>query len=125
MVAASPQGGPLRSDFRRSVRNQWVVLAMSGELDLGSAPRFHQAVVAEVADGNSHLVVDLSCVDFIDSAGLGAVIGALRRVRSHDGDLLLVCSEQRLLGVFEMCDLDRVFSFYADVDSAVGTPVRV
>ena len=113
------------SEIRRSVRNQWVVLAMTGELDLGSSPVLRQAVVAEVADGHHHLVIDLSGVDFIDSAGLGSVVGALRRVRSHDGHLLLVCSEQRVLRAFQMCDLDRVFTFHVDVDSAVGTPVRV
>jgi anti-sigma B factor antagonist len=113
------------SDFRRSVRNQWVVLALTGELDLGSAPRLHQTVVGEVASGHHHLVIDLSGVDFMDSTGLGSIIGALRRVRSHGGDLLLVCTEQRVLRVFEMCDLDRIFVFHVDVDSAVGTPVRV
>ena len=113
------------SEIRRSVRNQWVVLAMTGELDLGTSPMLRQAVVAAVADGHNNLVIDLSGVDFIDSAGPGSVIGALRRVRSHDGHLLLVCSDQRVLRVFEMCDLDRVFTFHVDVDSAVGTPVQV
>jgi|TARA_Y100000310_G_scaffold239910_2_gene243687 anti-sigma B factor antagonist len=115
----------LLAEIRRSVRNQWVVLAMTGELDLGTSPMLRQAVVAEVADGHNHLVIDMSRVDFIDSAGLGSIIGALRRVRSHDGHLLLVCSQQQVRRAFEMCDLDRVFTFHVDVDSAVGTPVQV
>ncbi len=98
---------------------------MTGELDLGTSPMLRQAVVAEVADGHNHLVIDMSRVDFIDSAGLGSIIGALRRVRSHDGHLLLVCSQQQVRRAFEMCDLDRVFTFHVDVDSAVGTPVQV
>ena len=90
------------SEIRRSLRNQWVVLAMTGELDLGSCPVLRQAVVAEVADGHNHLVIDLSGVDFIDSAGLGSVVGALRRVRSHHCHLLLVCSAQRVPRVLQL-----------------------
>ena len=111
--------------FHRSARDPWVVLAIFGELDMAGAPRLRQAVVGEVAGGNNRLVLDLSAVDFIDSVGLGTVVGALRRVRAHDGDLILVCSEPRILRVFEMCDLDRVFEIHADVDSAVEATGRV
>ncbi len=97
-----------------------MVLAVGGELDLATAPRLHQAVTAEVAAGRNRLVLDLSGADFIDSVGLGMIVGSLRRARSHGGDLLLVCPEPRLVRVFQMCDLDRVFDLYADVDSAVG-----
>ena len=115
-------------EFHRSARDPWVVLAIFGELDM-PGERLSQvglgAVVGEVAGGNNRLVLDLSAVDFIDSVGLGTVVGALRRVRAHDGDLILVCSEPRILRVFEMCDLDRVFEIHADVDSAVEATGRV
>ena len=43
-------------------------------------------------------------------------MGALRRLRTHDGELSVVCPEPRLRRVFEMCDLDRVFTLYGSVD---------
>ena len=86
---------------------------------MAGAPRLRQEVAQLVAAGDARLVLDLAAVDFIDSTGLGAVIGALRRVRSHDGELVLVCPEPRLQRVFEMCDLDRVFELHGSVDAAV------
>ena len=106
----------MRLDVHRSPRDDCVVLVLVGELDLAGAPRLRQAVVAEAAAGERHVVLDLTAVDFIDSTGLGVVVGALRRLRTHDGALSVVCPEPRLRRVFEMCDLDRVFTLYGSVD---------
>ena len=107
-------------EFHRISRNPWTVLVLRGDLDMAGAPRLHQEVAQLVAAGDARLVLDLAAVDFIDSTGLGAVIGALRRVRSHDGELVLVCPEPRLQRVSAMCDLDRVFGLHGPVDAAVG-----
>ncbi len=73
-----------------------------------------------VSDGLRHLVLDLSGVDFIDSFGLGVLIGALKRVRLLDGDLQLVVTEPRVRRVLELCDLDRIFTLHTDVRAAVA-----
>ena len=106
----------MRLDVHRSPRDGCVVLVLIGELALAGAPRLRQAVVAEAAAGERHVILDLTAVDFIDSTGLGVVVGALRRLRTHDGELSVVCPEPRLRRVFEMCDLDRVFTLYGSVD---------
>ena len=97
-----------------------VVLRVLGDLDMAGAPRLRGAVVTEVAAGARLLVLDLTGVDHLDSVGLGVVIGALRRLRAHDGDLRLVCPEPRLRRVFEACDLDRILDLHADVDAVVA-----
>ncbi len=97
----------------------WTVITVAGELDVVGGPDLRNAVMAEVRDGHTRLVLDLTGVDFIDSFGLGVVIGALKRTRLLDGDLRLVVPEPRVRRVFEVCDLDRVFDFHTDVAQAV------
>jgi anti-sigma B factor antagonist len=59
-------------------------------------------------------------VAFIDSTGLGALVGALKRVRTHGGELAIVCNRPRLLKVFEITGLVRVFEIHETLDAAVA-----
>lgn len=108
-------------DLRLDVSEQgdWSVLAVGGEIDVATAPRLREQLIALVNDQRYRLVVDLSGVDFIDSTGLGVLIGALKRVRSHDGDLHLVCSDSRIVRVFEITGLDQIFRIHETLDAAV------
>ena len=99
----------------------WTILTIAGELDVVGAPELRQLVLREVAAGHHHLVLDLTGVDYIDSFGLGVLIGALKRVRLLDGELRLVVPGSRVRRVLEVCDLDRVFVLYPDLDSAMLT----
>ena len=101
-------------------RAGWHVLTVSGELDVATAPRMRGEIVRLVADGVTDLVLDLSGVDFIDSFGLGVLVGALKRVRSHGGRMSVVITEPRVLGVVELTGLDRILDMSASVDDAVG-----
>jgi anti-sigma B factor antagonist len=102
-----------------SERDGWSVLTVGGEVDVATAPRLREQLLRLVSDGHHRIVVDLGEVDFIDSTGLGVLIGALKRVRAHDGDLALVCTENRILKVFEITGLDRVFRLHPSVVAAV------
>ena len=87
---------------------------------MAGAPNLRQAVIREVGEGRNALVIDLSAVTFVDSSGLGAIVGALRRIRSHGGDLVLVCPSPELRRAFALCDLDRVFELHSDVENATA-----
>jgi len=102
------------------IEGSWCVLTVAGELDVVGAPELRQQVMRTVADGHRHLVLDLRGVDYVDSFGLGVLVGALKRVRLLDGDLRLVVGEPRVRRVLELCDLDRVFTLHADVEGAVA-----
>lgn len=97
----------------------WAVLAVSGEVDVATAPRLRERLIALVSDGQTRIVVDLEGVDFLDSTGLGVLVGALKRVRTQGGDLALVCTEARILKVFEITGLTKVFAMHRSVDEAV------
>ena len=107
--------------IRRSERPPWTVLSVGGELDVVGAPDLRQAVVEAVADGCRGLILDISALDFVDSFGIGAVVGALKRLRQRGGDLALVCPSPRVRRVFEICDLDRIIAFHDSIDSAAGS----
>lgn len=103
-----------------SEREGWTVLEVGGEVDVATAPRLREQLIKLVNDQRYRIVVDLLGVDFIDSTGLGVLIGALKRVRTHDGDLVLVCADARIVKVFEITGLDRVFEIHGSVDGAVA-----
>jgi anti-sigma B factor antagonist len=108
----------LRVDVSR--RGRWSVVEVGGEVDVATAPRLREKLISLVNDGSYHIVVDLGAVDFIDSTGLGVLISGLKRVRTHDGELVLVCTEARILKVFEITGLTKVFPVYGSVDDAVA-----
>ncbi|MEM9466213.1 MAG: STAS domain-containing protein [Actinomycetota bacterium] len=97
----------------------WTILTIAGEVDVVGAPELRQHVLREVAAGHHRLVFDLAGVDYIDSFGLGVLIGSLKRVRLLDGDLRLVSPGSRVRRVLEVCDLDRVFTLHDDLDQAM------
>ncbi|MGH9244771.1 MAG: STAS domain-containing protein [Acidimicrobiales bacterium] len=100
--------------------NGVAVLAVTGEVDVATAPRLREQIVSLVADGNARIVCDLESVDFLDSTGLGVLVGALKRARTHGGDLVLVLTQPRILKVFEITGLLQVFEIYDSVDAAIA-----
>lgn len=105
-----------------SCEGPWSVTAVGGDLDVVGGPELRQHLMALISGGSSRLVLDLSGVDFIDSFGLGVIVGALKRTRLLDGDLRVVVPVPRIRRVFEVCDLDRVFKLHKTVQEAVSTP---
>lgn len=96
------------------------VLAVTGEVDVYTAPRLREKLVELVTQGKYQIVVDLEGVEFLDSTGLGVLVGGLKRVRTHEGDLSLVCTQQRILKVFDITGLNKVFTIHDSVDAAVA-----
>ena len=99
----------------------WTIVAASGEIDVATAPLLRDRLAELVDAGSRRIVVDLEDVDFIDSTGLGVLVGGVRRARSDDGDLRLVCTNSRLLKVFEATGLHEVFTIAATMDDAVSS----
>src|ERR1700680_492902 len=83
-----------------------VVIRISGEVEVFSAPRLREKIIELVNQGRRLIVADLDAVDFLDSTGLGVLVGGLKRIRSHDGEMSLVCTQPRILRVFELTRLD-------------------
>jgi len=97
-----------------------TVVNVAGEVDVYTAAQLRAALDEEVAAGHVELVVDLDEVTFLDSTGLGVLVGRLKLVRNQSGWLRLVCSNERILRVFRITGLDKVFGIHASVDEALA-----
>jgi anti-sigma B factor antagonist len=98
----------------------WTVVSVGGEIDVYTAPGLRERLNELVASGHYRLVVDMERVDFLDSTGLGVLVGGLKRVRSHDGTLGLVCAQEKILKVFRITGLTKVFPIYATLAQALA-----
>jgi anti-sigma B factor antagonist len=94
-----------------------AVLSLTGEVDLSTVPRLRGAL--QRAAGGGSLVVDLDGVDALDDVGLGVLVGAAARARSHGGDLVVVCTDERLLELFRRTRLDQALAIRATVAEAI------
>jgi len=99
------------------------VVAVGGEIDVYTAPRLRDRISEVVADGSHDLLIDMEKVEFLDSTGLGVLVGALKKTRAHGGSLELVCNNDRLLKIFKITGLAKVFTIHPSVEDALrSTP---
>jgi anti-sigma B factor antagonist len=98
-----------------------AVLQVTGEVDVYTAPQLREQVVQLVDSGVRHIIADLRGVDFLDSTGLGALVGSLKRLRTHDGSFKVVASGGRTLRIFQVTGLTRAFALHSSVLDAMTT----
>lgn len=97
-----------------------TIVVVSGEIDVYTAPRLRDQISQLVGEGVRHLVIDMEGVEFLDSTGLGVLVGALKKVRTQDGSLGLICTQERLLKIFRITGLARVFLIHASTEQALA-----
>jgi anti-sigma B factor antagonist len=97
-----------------------ALLTLRGEIDVYTAPRLRQAIIDLVDGGASRIVVDMEKVDFLDSTGLGVLVGGLKRVRLQEGSLAIVTTQDKILKIFDITGLNKVFPIHSSIDEAVA-----
>jgi anti-sigma B factor antagonist len=95
-----------------------VIVAVSGDIDISSVTRLRERL-SGLADGGQTLIVDMNRVTFIDSAGLGALVGAARRAAAHGGSLHAVCAQPQPRKLLWMTGVDRRIPLAATVDDVL------
>jgi anti-sigma B factor antagonist len=96
------------------------VISLKGEVDLYTAPEFKQQLLEVIGQGGKQVIVDFSDTTFIDSTTLGVLVGGVKRLRTNEGQLSLVCSDRNITKIFEITGLDRVFTIYPTRDEAIA-----
>ena len=97
-----------------------TIVAVGGEIDVYTAPKLRDRITELVADGVYTIVIDMEAVEFLDSTGLGVLVGGLKKVRAHDGSLELICTQDRLLKIFRITGLAKVFVIHDSADGALA-----
>ena len=100
-----------------------VIKPNAPRVDIEVAAQFRHALLQLVEQGHRSLVVDMSEVNFIDSSGLGALVSALKALKTRDraGDIRLANVQQPVVALLEIIRLQRVFTSYPSVEQAVSS----
>lgn len=96
-----------------------AVIALTGEVDLYTAPELKQELVRVIDGGARGVIVDLTNTTFIDSTMLGVLISGVKRLRPTGGGFELVVTDRNIRKIFEITGLDRVFSLHEDRATAL------
>ena len=99
-----------------SPRETSTVVSLSGDIDIQTAPALRERLAA--LPESRIVVVDLSAVEFLDSSGVGALVGAAAALRDDGGSLRLACPQPRVQKVFRISRLAEVIPIYDNVDEA-------
>ncbi len=98
-----------------------TVVTVAGEIDAASTGVFRRALTEAGEGGGRQVVADLSAVTFIDSSGIGVLIGRTKAMRRDGGALALVATHERVLRTFSLTGVDQVLAIHATVEQAVRT----
>lgn len=98
------------------------LIAVSGRVDSSTAPQLEKALRKILDNGRYRIVVDLAETDFVSSAGLRALLSALKQARRFNrGDLRLAGLSPKVKKAFELAGLDALFQLFDNSVDAVGS----
>lgn len=103
-----------------STHSTRTVVTVSGEIDLATQGQLRAQLNDLVVAGHVNLVLDLSGVSFLDSTGLGALIGTRRRVHAFRGSLALVIPDESVMQIFTITGLEKVFAIHDTLEAALA-----
>jgi anti-sigma B factor antagonist len=97
------------------------LIHIAGRVDSNTAPEMDQTLKELMKKGNYNLVVELSGINYLSSAGLRALVSALRECKKWRGDVCLVNPSERVLEVLKLAGLDTLFTIYDNETEAVAS----
>jgi anti-sigma B factor antagonist len=104
----------------KPVQDRSNVLPLKGEIDLHVSPSITASLNEMIDKKPERLVVDLSAVSYIDSAGLAALIQAMQKVEAYGGKFRLAGLQETVRSIFEISRLDQVFQIFPDAEGALA-----
>jgi anti-sigma B factor antagonist len=103
------------------VHGDQVVVQVAGEIDVYTAASLREKLAELIDADHTDVIVDLTGVTFMDSTGLGVLVGALKKVRGYGGRLQLVIDQEKVIKVFRITALTQVFTIHETLDAALAS----
>ena len=100
-------------------RAESLVIRVEGDIDASNAAELRKHLGESIGRHTGRFVLDLSAVSFIDSSGLGALVGFYKQVRVGEGDVRLAGLQENVQKIFALTRLDQVFGLHSTVDEAL------
>jgi len=105
--------------YTKEINNEIRGINIEGENDVYTSPKVKEALNDLIQKGNYNIIVNLEEVSYIDSTGLGVLIGALKRVKENKGDIKLVCTNLQIKKIFDITGLVKIFDLYDTEEQAL------
>lgn len=103
------------------IRDDWLgVVTLDGELDAYTGEEFREVMETLMAGGAPFLLVDLMALEYIDSVGLGILMGGAKRARQQDGEIAVVCERANLRRVFDISGTAELLNVRDSYDEALA-----
>jgi anti-sigma B factor antagonist len=104
---------------QKKIKGHFVLCVHEQRIDAHNSSELKTTLLHLIEQGESHIIVQLEDVRFIDSSGLGALLSGHKNALSKSGRLVLVNVQKQVLSMFELTRLNRVFEIYTDIDEVL------
>lgn len=104
--------------------DDWSILFLEGDLDVYTVARLREAIDKSIAQGRYRIAIDLSQVGFLDSTGLAAMVGGMKRAAENDGELVLVSPTEQIKRILTTTGLVRLLPVYKNIED-IGGPTTL
>jgi len=105
--------------YIKEINAETMGISVEGEIDVYTSPKVKEALNDLINKKHYNLIVNLESVSYIDSTGLGVLIGALKKVKENNGDIKLVCTNMQLKKIFDITGLVKIFGIFASEAEAL------
>lgn len=113
-------GRPMPISVSTSEAGEVHIVHVRGEIDVTSAAVLRDALESLIVDGRRRLTLDLGQVTFMDSTGLGIIVGRLKKIARYGGTMTVAAHHERVLRVFSITGLDQLLDIHPDLEGAVA-----
>ncbi len=106
-------------EIKRQIIGDVVIISPQGRIDPLTCEEFDRELHHHISQGNVKIILDCSSLEYISSAGLGAIIAHLEETREKGGDIFICCTNSKVYEIFDLLGFTKIFKFYKGKQEAL------